>query len=301
MAVVEPQSAWYPTAMATPQSQQFRTHQGHADLSIVIPALNEEAFLPKLLASIAEQTVQPREVIVADAHSTDRTAQIAREAGAKVVPGGRPAESRNAGAAVAQGTYLLFLDADIVLPSDFIATLLSSFDREYYEIATAPFLADSQLRIDDLIFALQVRAMDLLGEFYPFAHGSIILTTARLHHRIGGFRTNLTIGEDTDYGRRAKAIARFGTITTTHASMSARRLEKEGRLALLRKYLRHGLLRQLEPFGISAQVEYEFGQFDSTKNLSSVEALLEDILQMLPAKPRRRVPQHNAPGPRDLQ
>lgn len=280
--------------MSKSEPMRFRTHPGRADLSIIIPALNEEAFLPKLLTSISQQTVQPREIIVADAQSTDRTSQIARAAGARVIPGGNPAVSRNSGAAAAQGVYLLFLDADIVLPSDFLATMLAVFDREYYEIATAPFRADSTLRIDQLTFAFQERAMTLLGELYPFAHGPIILTTNRLHRRLGGFRTDLKLGEDTEYGRRAKQLAKFGVITATHAIISARRLEKEGRVALLRKYLRHGLLRQLEPFGIRADVEYEFGQFSSAKNLSTLEALLEDFLQILPTPTARhqKEPQH---------
>ena len=224
---------------------------------------------------------------MADAHSTDRTADLARDSGAKVVAGGNPATSRNNGAAAAQGAYLLFLDADIVLPPDFLSILIKEFDRAYYEIATAPFLADSNLRIDQLTFALQERAMALLGELYPFVHGPIILTTARLHRRLGGFRTALTLGEDTEYGRRAKQLARFGVITSTHAMISSRRLEKEGRIALLRKYLRHGILQRLEPFGIRTDVDYEFGRFDSTKNLSALEQMLEDLLSMLPAPPRR--------------
>ena len=85
-------------------------------ISIIIPAYNEEKFLPKLLRSIRKQAYKNKEVIVADASSTDRTAEIAGEYGARVVEGGMPAVGRNNGAKKAKGDIFLFLDADVVLP-----------------------------------------------------------------------------------------------------------------------------------------------------------------------------------------
>lgn len=158
-------------------------------------------------------------------------------------------------------------------------------------------MPDSTLRIDYLTFAFQERAMALLGEFYPFAHGPIILTTARLHRRLGGFRTDLKLSEDTDYGQRAKQLAKFGVITATHATISIRRLEKEGRLALLHKYLRHGILTHLEPLGITADVHYDFGQFNRVKSLSAFEALFEEFLRLFPAPSEHSAPYHGTQAP----
>ena len=84
-------------------------------VSIVVPTKNEEAYLPILLASLRGQTFQDFEIIVADAHSTDRTREIALQAGAKVVDGGMPGPGRNRGAAVAQGEIIFFFDADVIL------------------------------------------------------------------------------------------------------------------------------------------------------------------------------------------
>ena len=83
-------------------------------LSVIIPALDEAECLPGLLDSLAAQDRRPDEVIVADAGSTDGTAEIAAARGALVVPGGRPAAGRNAGAGAARGDLFLFLDADVV-------------------------------------------------------------------------------------------------------------------------------------------------------------------------------------------
>lgn len=88
-------------------------------LSIVIPAKNEEIYLPKLLKSIKKQNFCDYEIIVADADSIDRTKEIAQKYRAKVVKGGMPGRGRNAGAKVAKGEVLLFLDADVLLPQIF--------------------------------------------------------------------------------------------------------------------------------------------------------------------------------------
>ena len=87
--------------------------------SLVIPAYNEEALLPRLLDSIdlARDAYGDRtaiEVIVADNASTDRTAQIARDRGCRVAAVEKRviAASRNGGARIAEGEIVAFIDAD---------------------------------------------------------------------------------------------------------------------------------------------------------------------------------------------
>ena len=57
-------------------------------ISVIIPTLNEEKYLPILLHSLKQQTFRDFEVIVADAGSTDKTKEVAEGLGAKLVPGG---------------------------------------------------------------------------------------------------------------------------------------------------------------------------------------------------------------------
>src|SRR5437870_493328 len=97
-------------------SPLYLTHM-NLPISIIIPSLNEEQSLPLLLQSIKKQTIQPKEIIVADAFSTDKTRSIAKKFNCTVINGGLPGKGRNAGAKVATQDILLFLDADVILPS----------------------------------------------------------------------------------------------------------------------------------------------------------------------------------------
>jgi glycosyltransferase involved in cell wall biosynthesis len=90
------------------------------NISIIIPAFNEEQLLPRSLCSVRSAMTRFQErgwavqVIVCDNNSTDRTAEVARAAGAAVVfePFNQIARARNSGAAAANGDWLVFVDAD---------------------------------------------------------------------------------------------------------------------------------------------------------------------------------------------
>lgn len=97
-------------------------------LSIIIPAYNEEKYLPACLAAFGQAisvctSLTVSEIIVVDNASTDRTAEIAEAAGAIVVsePERKISKVRNAGARAATGDYLLFIDADTVIAESALA------------------------------------------------------------------------------------------------------------------------------------------------------------------------------------
>ena len=105
-------------------------------LSIVIPTLNEEEYLPNLLESIARQDFKDYEIIVADAGSQDKTLEIAQKYGCNIVPGGLPAKGRNNGAKAAKGEVLFFIDADTVLPESFLKNTMDEFTLRNMDIAS---------------------------------------------------------------------------------------------------------------------------------------------------------------------
>ena len=116
-------------------------------ISVVIPSLNEEKYLPILLESLKNQTFKDYEVIVADAGSKDQTIEIAKTYGAKVVAGGMPGPGRNRGAEAATGEFLFFFDSDVVLPTDFLEKAITEMDDLYIDLATCEFLPLIRLKM----------------------------------------------------------------------------------------------------------------------------------------------------------
>ena len=105
-------------------------------LSIVIPTLNEEKYLPRLLDSIKNQDFYDYEIIVSDAESSDKTIEIAKKYGAKTLvytTTKHPSAQRNEGAKIAKGELLLFLDADVVLTPGFLTSALKEFKDRHYQ------------------------------------------------------------------------------------------------------------------------------------------------------------------------
>lgn len=105
--------------------------KGAASISVIIPAYNEAAYIEDTIVSAKAAAVEysgPVEFIVVDNNSSDDTADIARALGAIVVfePMNQIARARNAGAAVASGQYLVFLDADTLIHGDILAIVASN-------------------------------------------------------------------------------------------------------------------------------------------------------------------------------
>ena len=99
------------------------------DYSVVIPAYNEEVYLPVTLQHLKDAMADIRltgEIIVVDNNSTDDTARVAREHGAAVVfePVNQISRARNSGARRAQGKFLIFLDADTTVSPELVRMAL---------------------------------------------------------------------------------------------------------------------------------------------------------------------------------
>ena len=245
-------------------------------ISVVIPALNEEKFLPVLLESLKNQTFKDYEVIVADAGSKDKTLEIAHSYGARVVPGGMPGPGRNRGAEVATGEFLFFFDSDVLLPNDFLEKAMREMDDRFIDLATCEFLPLSELTIDKAVFQLSNLIVKMNQNLNPRAAGFCIFINRRLFNRVGGFDESVVIAEDHDLVERASKFRPLRFLKTTSLSVSVRRLDKEGRLSLLQKYVKVEMHLLTKGSVKDDIIEYEFGNFDEAEK-SKRKKLLNDI------------------------
>ncbi len=110
-------------------------------ISIVIPVLNEERFLPSCLESLRKQDYHGEfEIIVADNGSTDKSASIARDYGTKVVPCPEHKNvfyARQVGADAATGDIIVQADADTLYPPDWLKKIAAHFISHPEAVAVA--------------------------------------------------------------------------------------------------------------------------------------------------------------------
>ena len=207
-------------------------------ISIIIPALNEENYLPKLLDCIKKQTYTDYEVIVADAHSTDNTRKIAKKYGCKIVKGGcHPGIARNDGAKIAKGDVLLFLDADSMIEKNYIKSALDEISKNKLDAAGSYLYPSTNNSIDKLILVIFNAWILATQYFYPNACGTGILCKKWLHEKINGFDETIKLSEDMDYVKRAGKIGKFRIIKNLKIIYSMRRYAEEGRFKVGLKLL----------------------------------------------------------------
>ena len=206
-------------------------------LSIVIPTLNEENYLPRLLNCIKKQNFKDYEIIVADAGSKDRTIEVAKNYGCKVVFGGLPAKGKNQGAKFAQGDLLLFLDADILLPENSLEKLLKEFENKNLKVAGCLLQSQSENKIVRFFYHFIYNWPILfLEQVLPHASG-FILIKKDLHQKIRGFDERMKLAEDHCYVREASKLGKFGILRSITALISPRRFEQDGWLKTSLKFL----------------------------------------------------------------
>jgi glycosyltransferase involved in cell wall biosynthesis len=195
-------------------------------ISFVVPAYNEEALLGRTLSALAAAGAalgEPFEVVVADDASTDHTAEVARESGARVVSVNHRqiAATRNAGARAAIGELLVFVDADTVVNSAVISAAVKAMRAGAVGGGSA-FRFDGQLPLYGRIMqSLAVWVYRMLG----FASGCFLFCTRAAFEATGGFDESLFGGEEGVMSRALHRCGRFvvlrETVTTSGRKLRA--------------------------------------------------------------------------------
>lgn len=228
-------------------------------ISIIIPTYNEEEYLPNLLTSIQRQGFEDKEVIIADAHSVDKTVEIAKSFGCKIVPGGLPATGRNNGAKVAKGELLLFLDADSVLTNNYLSSAIEEFELYNLGIAITQIVPLEKGFINQISHELANYLTKQISLIKPHGAGCYgILTYKSLHEKVNGFDESIDFGEDTDYIERIGKISRFKVLDNPRLLISTRRLEEEGLKDITMKYARSTAKQLVGKKATLEELDYSF-------------------------------------------
>jgi glycosyltransferase involved in cell wall biosynthesis len=201
------------------------------DYSIIIPAYNEEAVLEYTLDQLkmAMSTVLLQgEIIVADNNSTDRTAEIARNAGAMVAfePINQISRARNAGAKQARGRYLVFIDADTVIPPKLLQTALQNLESDQCCGGGATVTMDADIQG---VAKKMVNTWNALSKRFQLAAGCFVYVRREDFEACGGFSESVYASEEIWLSRCLKRHSKnngrvFRIITEPSAITSGRKL-----------------------------------------------------------------------------
>jgi glycosyltransferase involved in cell wall biosynthesis len=201
-------------------------------LSIVVPAFNEERLVAGTLERLKHgiEVFRRRgwsgELILCDNNSTDRTAELARAAGATVVfePVNQIARARNAGASAASGDWLLFVDADSSPDPELFEDVLAVVESGRYvgggctvAIAGAPPVA-----------RVWASGWNALSRLARWAAGAFLFCETTAFRAVGGFSEELFASEEIDLSRRLKRQGRFIILHHHPLVTSGRKLQLYG-------------------------------------------------------------------------
>ncbi|QHN05159.1 glycosyltransferase family 2 protein [Granulicella sp. WH15] len=220
-------------------------------LSFVIPAYNEESYLPDCLESILAQTRDLEggvEIIVVNNASSDRTREVAASyPGVTVVDEPRKGltYARQAGFGASSGELIANVDSDSRLTPGWVQTVLREFEADkklvalsgpvvYYDLT--PTQRVSVQLFYFLAFMVYVLNRYVLRAGSMVQGGNFVLRSSALES-IGGFNLAISFyGEDTDIARRMNRLGKVEFTFGLKMFSSARRLKHEGMLTIAARY-----------------------------------------------------------------
>ena len=209
-------------------------------VTVIIPCYNEEKYVGLLLQDLVAQTQQPDEIIVVDCHSSDSTVTVAKGFTKSIklsileAPYRSAASARNTGADGTDSDYLLFIDADMRLPADFVLQIMKRAATKHSDFVAAKMRSEGHHPIDHMVcwsINFSIYALHMKLRRHPAGVGGAMLVSHRLHNLIGGYSPQLREFDDIDYFMRMwKHPVSFTYARKAVAITSARRPREQGRL-----------------------------------------------------------------------
>lgn len=211
-------------------------------ISVIVPTLNEESTIGNCLRSLRNQKMRDFEVIVVDGGSVDRTVEIAKDNKAKVIVEIACPEfaSRNIGARVSNGDILLFICADVELPSNLLEKISQRFENEPMLVA----MTGPDIPRDSLLVELEYGAYNFIRYFFShlpkplrrFSTSTNFLAIRKDHFEsTGGFIHD--INADGLMGKKLSEMGKTEFCMDTVVFISTRRFARMGFLGFNLHYI----------------------------------------------------------------
>jgi len=255
-------------------TKDYHKNSSQPIFSVVIPAFNEEKFLPKCLESLKNQDFnEGEEVIVVDNNSTDRTVELAKKFGAIVFSEKNQgvAFTRNRGAMEAKGKIFVFTDADTILPKNWLSRIFDSMSLKATESPDTEGGIGGEFEKDKELVAFggscefysgpisaRLASKFLLPIFLfldKFFSGGWNLMGCNMaikkeaFLKIGGFNTSLKLNEDVEISYRLREIGKIKFDSAFKVKTSGRRF-------------RHGLIFGIINYTPTTIFRWIFKKFD---------------------------------------
>jgi len=210
------------------------------DMTVVIPAHNEERFIGKCLEAVVRASERVRsdavEIIVVANRCTDRTAEIAAQFGARVLVNDDKCLSaiRNTGIRAANGGIIVTIDADSVMSDDALAEVRAM-------LASGKYVGGgSRIKFDRMSLGIFCSAVYVAANLIPVmlknrapVSGGMFWFRKEDFEAVGGFDESLVSVEDMDFALRLNRLARsrgqrFGTLKHAYITTSSRKFDAFG-------------------------------------------------------------------------
>ena len=208
----------------------------HPYISVIIPCLNEELFLPHLLKNLNCQTFTDFEIIVIDGNSEDKTVQVAQKYKAKfplyvhTTTTRNVSFQRNLGAKKSHGEILVFFDADTQIPKNYLKTIAHTFKSKPIDFLTT-YIRVKSLKPVEKIYASLSNLVFEIGKVSKtgYSFGSMQAVTRQAFFAVKGYDIKTKFREDQQlFQKLYQKNYRYLLLKKPRYIFSMRRFQVEG-------------------------------------------------------------------------
>lgn len=213
-------------------------------ISVVVTAFNEEKYLSKCLEALNNQTYPKNKfsITVVDNNSTDRTVQIAKEFGVRVISEKRQGNTfaLKRGMDEARGDVIAVTDADTQVDNNWLWTINKIFLDSKVVAATGSMYMDAKSKITGRLIDIAYLIIMHIGMFIgkPNLSGFNFAVRRNAFLQVGGINILFEMSSDVDLGIRLNKIGKIRMVNDLRVVTSSRRLERSGFLRILWDYVK---------------------------------------------------------------